>query len=348
MSNATIIELPYTPDSCTYFEQIRGEERPIFLDSCQPYSTKGRYDILSADPVAFLSTRYNTTTITRRQQTITSQEDPFSLLKAELAHYPERPSALPFNGGALGYFAYDLNKRIEKLPPSPGAARLLPDMAVGIYLWAIITDHALQKTYLLEPPAALASSGWPAIKKRLLTLPPCPTPDPFLFTQAFSRNMTAELYAEKFAQIQQHLQQGDCYQINFAQRWQAEISGDPWDLYRYLRQHNPAPFAAFIALEEGAILSCSPEQFLKLNTDKSIRTHPIKGTRARNSDLNQDKAAAANLLASAKDRAENTMIVDLMRNDLGKSCEIGSVQVPQLCFLQSFAAVHHLVSTISG
>ncbi len=348
MSIAPITELCYSPDSCVYFDHIRGEAHPIFLDSCHPYSPKGRYDILSAAPEVFLTTHGATTTITRKQHTLTSEADPFVLLKTELAHYPERPTPLPFSGGALGYFGYDLNQRLEQLPPTHCTLHALPDMAVGIYLWAIITDHVLQKTYLLEPPAHLAPSHWDAIKQRLLTLSPLPPPTPFYFLKAFTANMTASLYAEKFAQIMQHLQQGDCYQINFAQRWQAEVAGDPWALYCYLRQHNPAPFAAFIPLAKGAILSCSPEQFLTVNTLGQISTHPIKGTRARNSDQIADQQAGEDLLNSPKDRAENTMIVDLMRNDLGKSCEVATVKVPKLCSLQSFAAVHHLVSTITG
>jgi para-aminobenzoate synthetase component I len=342
-----ITELPYFENSCIYFEQLRDLPWAVFLDSCHPNSDKGRYDILSASPITHLETYQEQTQVTTRGKVTLSQEDPFSLLKTLLAQYPRQPSTLPFNGGVLGYFAYDLNKRVETLPDTVVHDITLPQMAVGIYLWAVIVDHVLKKTYLLNPPNHALPDDWEMIKHRLLTLEKTPSQESFYLTSPLTSNLTAAQYQEQFTHIMQHIHQGDVYQINFAQRWQANTQGDPWSFYRILRKHNPAPFAAYLQHPKGAILSCSPERFLTAQEGK-ITTMPIKGTIARRADPIEDKAAADFLLNSEKNRAENIMIVDLMRNDLGKSCEIGSVNVPECCALQSFTNVHHLVSTVQG
>ncbi len=337
MSTSYISELTYHPDSCIYFEQIKGRPWPIFLDSSYPYSQAGRYDILSAAPVAHLVTYGKTTTINTPQGQTHSFDDPFALLKTQLAQHQAKCSHLPFNGGALGYFAYDLNKRLEDLPDTAIHDISLPDMSVGIYLWAVIVDHLDKKTYLLNPPENNQPEGWQEIYRHLLNTPSLQAVlrNPGNDLAKLTSNLTKTQYQEKFAQIMQHIENGDTYQINFAQRWQASFMGDPWQLYRQLREKNPAPFAAFIPMPDGAILSCSPERFLTVD-DRQVTTMPIKGTAARNAFPLQDQLAAQALLNSDKNRAENIMIVDLMRNDLGKSCIIGSVHVPSLCALQSF------------
>lgn len=346
MSTAYLTQLPYYENSCIYFEQISSEAWPIFLDSCKPYSPMGRYDILSAQPFAHLTTYGKITTINSTQGNIQSEEDPFALIKAQLALHPAFNSHLPFNGGALGYFAYDLKQRLEVLPDTVTHDITLPDMSVGIYLWAVIVDHQLKKTYLLNPPTTSQPKNWEEIKNKLLTASSIRKRGS-LSTCVSKSNLTKKEYFEKFTQIMQHIDQGDTYQINFAQRWQASFEDDPWDLYQYLREKNPAPFAAYIPLPEGAILSCSPERFLTVH-DRQVITMPIKGTAKRESDPIKDQEAAQILLNSEKNRAENIMIVDLMRNDLGKSCITGSVHVTKLCELQSFTTVHHLVSTVCG
>jgi para-aminobenzoate synthetase component 1 len=160
-------------------------------------------------------------------------------------------------------------------------------------------------------------------------------------------NFTRRRYAEAVQRILDYIRAGDCYQVNLAQRFSVAVGGDPWLLYRRLRAVNPAPFSAYLATPWGEVLSCSPEQFLEVR-GRCVQTKPIKGTRPRSPEPGEDAALRAALRASPKDRAENVMIVDLLRNDLGKSCAIGSVQVPKLCEVESFATVHHLVSTVTG
>ncbi|MGA2655590.1 MAG: aminodeoxychorismate synthase component I [Gammaproteobacteria bacterium] len=349
MQQSLITELAYVSNSTAYFEQIKHESWPIFLDSCQPFSRVGRYDILSAAPYTYLTTYGQNTQIFSANDTIESDRDPFLLLKDELAKHTANTSHLPFNGGALGFFAYDLNKRLEILPNRAICDIHLPDMAVGIYLWAVIVDHLDKKTYLLMPPKDKAPANWAEIYERLLRhyeqIPRhC---ERSARNDGITSNLSLEQYCEKFAKIQQHIHQGDAYQINFAQRWQLPFDGNSWDLYCQLREQNPAPFAAYIPLQEGAILSCSPERFITVR-EKVVTTMPIKGTAKRQTDPLADQVAAQTLQTSEKNRAENIMIVDLMRNDLGKDCVTCSVQVPKLCELQSFPNVHHLVSTVCG
>jgi para-aminobenzoate synthetase component 1 len=162
-------------------------------------------------------------------------------------------------------------------------------------------------------------------------------------TSSFSR----ESYAAAFASVQARIQRGDCYQVNLTQRFRARAEGDAWHAYLQLREINPAPFAAFLDFPDGRVLCSSPELFLRVVGDR-VETKPIKGTRPRAADGVRDRALVEALRMSAKDRAENVMIVDLLRNDLGKSCVPGSIRASKVFEVESFASVHHLVSTVEG
>jgi para-aminobenzoate synthetase component 1 len=160
-------------------------------------------------------------------------------------------------------------------------------------------------------------------------------------------NLSRSEYQNRFERIQSYILEGDCYQVNFAQSFEAEVEGDPWAAYRRLRRINPAPFSAYLETPHGSVLCSSPERFLRLQK-RWVQTRPIKGTARRRDDPAADRRMAEGLAASDKDRAENLMIVDLLRNDLGKVCRTGSVEVTGLFEIESFARVHHLVSTIEG
>ena len=159
--------------------------------------------------------------------------------------------------------------------------------------------------------------------------------------------MSSQAYARGFDRIKHYIREGDCYQVNFAQRFRASVRDDAWVLYQRMRRENPSPYGALLEYPFGQVLSSSPEQFLSLRNGMA-QTRPIKGTRPRGESAEQDLALRAELLSSEKDRAENVMIVDLLRNDLGKVCEPGSIEVPELFRVESFATVHHLVSTVTG
>jgi para-aminobenzoate synthetase component 1 len=211
-----------------------------------------------------------------------------------------------------------------------------------------VVDHRAGRSWLVgqgRNPAT--SAGWNALVARFRAPPTPPEREPFQVHGAISSNMDEVFYTAAFKRIKQYIRAGDCYQVNLAQRFVVDVRGDTWLAYRRLRRLNSAPFGAYLNTPCARILSASPERFLEVRAGR-VQTRPIKGTRARSPDPARDRAAAAELVASAKDRAENLMIVDLLRNDIGKNCAPGSVAVPSLFSLESFATVHHLVSTVTG
>ena len=235
-------------------------------------------------------------------------------------------------------FGYDLGRRFETLPQRAEQDLATPDMAVGIYDWALIADHHQQKLTLIS--LTDAGQRWQWLQAQAI-----PQPKGFALTSDWQSNLSFDEYAARFAQVQQYIQAGDCYQVNLAQRFQASYHGDEWLAFLRLNRDNRAPFSAFIRLPKSVILSLSPERFLSLQ-QKEIETRPIKGTLPRLADPEADRLQAEKLAHAEKDRAENLMIVDLLRNDIGRVAEPGSVSVPELFVVEAFPAVHHLVSTV--
>ncbi|MGN4989826.1 aminodeoxychorismate synthase component I [Aeromonas sp. 97A] len=319
----------------------------MLLESAGPLGADNSFDIITADPLATLETRGQVTTLTWHGKSSEHSEDPLALL----AHTQQQllgeldlcVTRLPFIGGALGLFGYDLGRRFERLPVQATADIAVPDMAVGIYDWALLRNVATGDWQLVHwgDEAGLA--------KRLAWLEHQQTkPAPaFSLQGSWQSNMSRAEYGEKFARIQEYLAAGDCYQINLTQRFSAPYQGDEWQAYCLLATANKAPFSAFIRLPDSALLSLSPERFLLLD-GRHIETKPIKGTRPRHPDPAIDRQVALELAQADKDRSENLMIVDLLRNDIGRVSRPGSVSVPHLFAVESFPAVHHLVSTIHG
>ena len=355
-------ELTYHADSARLFARIAHQPWAMFLDSGQminpatgkPGSQYGRYDILVADPIITFSTHDALTTIHAHGQTHTSSEDPFQLIKNALAPYQvaslDTPRDFPFSGGAVGYFGYDLARRLEKLDSITQDDKAIAQMQVGIYDWAIVIDHR-NKT------AHLVSHGFDAKTREhwsgLCALFDTPNEThavmaiEFEITSAVTSNMNKKAYQTAFNVIQRYIHAGDCYQVNLAQRFSAKARGNGWVAYRKLREVSPAPFMAYMNLGHLQVISGSPERFLQV-VDGHVETRPIKGTRPRADDVALDQQYAKDLQSSLKDKAENLMIVDLLRNDISKNCEIGSVKADKLFQLQSFANVHHLVSIVTG
>ena len=291
-----------------------------------------RYDILTAAP-------HHTLVLNE-----TAQREPFALLREELGE-PVAPIAnVPFAGGALGYWGYDLARPMMTLPSTEQDTDPLPTMAVGIYDWALVLDHQ-QHTARLVSHQRFAETAelLPQILRRLQHNATLPL-DSFFVHGKITSNFTLGSYASAFAQVQEYLKSGDCYQINLAQRFSAIAEGDALGAYLTLRSLSPAPYSAFLNLAQVQILCASPECFLSVQNGNVV-TRPIKGTRPRSKDAQRDSQLVEELRNHPKDRAENLMIVDLLRSDLGKSCVPGSVHVPKLFEVESFANVHHLVST---
>lgn len=355
-----IHQLPYHHDSSLLFERIAHQPWAIFLDSGQmmdavtglPGSQYGRYDMMVAEPFITLVTTGQQTQILENSEVRLSDENPFELLKNLLSQYVAPPSQFPFAGGALGYFSYDLGRCLEKLPSLAHDDMQVPEMMMGIYDWAIVVDHR-EKTCQLVSNGLRESTktNWAELRARFESLHEAEIDGhSFIVTSPIESNLPEPLYKQAFAKIKAYVSAGDCYQVNLAQRFSAKVEGDSWQMYKKLRTQSPAPFMAFMQLhlEDNAhlqVISNSPERFIQVS-GKHVETRPIKGTRPRSSNAAQDLANASTLLHSAKDKAENVMIVDLLRNDLSKSCN--QVTVTKLFQLQSFANVHHLVSIIVG
>jgi para-aminobenzoate synthetase component 1 len=335
--------LDYADDlTISLFSRIEHQPWAMLLRSASETHIDSRFDVLVANPIATLETVAGDTQIKTDTQEYASQDDPFSLLdelQQQLLPNLELGAEwdLPFVGGALGYFSYDLGRRVESMPEFAAKDLQTPDMAVGLYEWALVVDHKL-KTAILVGQNTQAAWQW------LNSQSPVDVED-FKLIGDWQSNMTQASYATRFDSVQEYLLSGDCYQINLAQRFNAPYQGSEWQAYLKLEAANQAPFSAFIRMPKSTLLSISPERFLELK-DNVIETKPIKGTRPRGVDTVQDQANAQDLQTAEKDQAENLMIVDLLRNDIGRVASPGSVHVPKLFDIESFPAVHHLVSTI--
>jgi para-aminobenzoate synthetase component 1 len=344
----------------------------LCLDSALAEPALGRYSFLTADPFEWIRARRGRVHVSGEERP-REAADPFAVLAERLALYRSdpQPGLPPFQGGAAGLLGYDLCHHLERLPRPRADEFAVPDLAVGLYDWVLAFDH-------VEGRAWLVSTGFPerdpgrrrrragrrlaAVRQRLTrgavaTDPPPPGPPvpasafcpqwPVAGLSGLTSNFNRAGYLETVRRAIEYVHAGDCFQVNVAQRLLYPATLSPLELYRRLRQRNPAPFAGYLDLGDFVVASASPERFLRVQ-DGAVETRPIKGTRPRGRTPAEDEARRAELLASAKDRAENIMIVDLLRNDLGRVCRYGSVRVPALCRLETYRTVHHLVSEVCG
>ena len=326
---ADAFELPYLDDSLALFRILGEQPWSLWLDS----AGCARFDVLVCAPRATLVTQGPVTTICVGGECRQSDEDPLALLRAELSRTPMLPqSSLPFFGGAVGYFGYDLARRYERLPVFAADDQQIPELAVGIYDWGVVVDHEQKRCWLTGVDASAVAAG--VAYYETLSTRAGRESEYYRVTGPVVSNVGRSAYERCIDRIKDYLRAGDCYQVNFAQRFCAPASGDPIELYSVLRKQNPAPYSAYLNLPFVQLMSASPERFLRVR-GRDVETCPIKGTRRRNPDPAQDARAIVELRQSEKDRAENLMIVDLLRNDLGKSCEPGSVHVPRLFEVES-------------
>lgn len=367
---ARVRNIPYYSNSALYFERIRQLACPIYLDSNtqsthsdhSSISNKGgssaaRYDIVTAAPIEIVST---SATLLQQQgfaatQTPAACDAFFEQIKTAIAKHTScgaSHNAIPFVSGAIAVFSYDLGMQLAGLS-SQSADQAWPDLFVGIYQWAIVQDHQTQQAWLVADPKqaevkyqSLLEIVCPAAEQHN-DKPNSAATNSFLLNSEWQHDIDRAEYNLQFQRAMQYIEQGDCYQVNLAQRMTTSYSGDPWLAYQRLRAKAPTPFAAYIELPDAVLISLSPERFIRVE-NKHVTTQPIKGTRRRGASRQEDAKLMAELSGSAKDRAENLMIVDLMRNDLGKSCLQGSIEVPALFQIESHPNVHHLVSTVTG
>ncbi|GAB1266260.1 aminodeoxychorismate synthase component I [Aurantivibrio infirmus] len=377
MAALKLIEIPFYKNGQHYFNLIKHLPYPVWLDSGRPKAEFGRFDIITARPSKLFVSSNNSTEVTdfeftqpgkddraldpypentapligakTKQQVFDSNSDsPFNILRESMDSITVIDNQdIPFTGGLIGYFAYTLSNYLDFLPAREASIESIPDMHVGLYLWSFIQDHEQKRSFLAIHPDCPEILELEAKFFAEQTSSVIESHDNTFNINELKSNFDVNSYNSAFMKIQDYLAAGDCYQVNFAQRFEAKYQGDPSDAYLRLRKVLPAPYSSFLGLKDGAILSHSPEQFLKVQ-NQHVRTQPIKGTSRRHNNPALDKESASKLQASAKDRSENLMIVDLMRNDLGKNCRSGSVTAKSLFELKSYANVHHLVSTIEG
>ena len=335
-------------------ERFRDLPGLVLLESARP-GRNARWTYLTADPVAVI-------------ETPSAGPDVFAsarrLLGRLSADAIDDPAAPPFTGGLAGFLGYDLGRQLERLPAIAIADQELPTIRLALHDWVIAWDRNEGRAWLagraVDERVGRLDDRLDAVREHLAAPPP--TADQGVELGGIEpggielrSGLSRAAYEAGVESIRQSIAEGQIYQANLTRRLEAPFRGDPWPLYRRLRTGDPALFAAFLDLGPSpltgaprAIVSASPEPFLSVTRTGVVQTNPIKGTRPRGRDRESDRALACELLASAKDRAENVMIVDVLRNDLGRVCRPGSVRVPRLCRLERTAAVQHLVSTVTG
>lgn len=348
----------------TAFGQLSSLPGCLWLDSAvtgpsdSAASQLGRYSFLTADPV-------------RRLEAAVGEPNPWPTLDTWCQSLPcdVDPDLPPFQGGIAGLWGYESATWLEPVGVARHSDLPTPALSLGLYDWVIATDHARQRSWIISQGLAgptvesrnrLAEKradqveSWLQGIDRVADRTLDQTPDPTLFASQFETkvdgvrsNFSSPGFRVAIDQIVQSICRGDSFQVNLAQRLLREAYLSSPELYRRLRVQNPAPFGAYYGGDRFQVLSSSPEGFLQVRGDR-VETRPIKGTVRRTGDEEADAALAEQLLASEKDRAENVMIVDLLRNDLSRVCTDESVQVEQLCGLERYQYVQHLVSVVTG
>lgn len=384
LSTSLIIEKPSAlqgQSACSLFASVQHLPWASLLDTCNNKLSDGRYDILVAHPVSTIKSKNHKLTVATNNLSQENQQCPFDTLEQALDEFKSLISnndfmllgventeveRLPFLVGALGYFGYDLNTQLDDIinsdDQSERAEYLADDFAVGIYDESIIIDNRTQEVYYchlgeqkllerilkyLSHKSDIANDLSNDTNSAVKTGGYNEASQNFALKSQWQSNVSKLTYIQNIQRIHEYLLSGDCYQVNYAQQFTSQYEGSEWHAYCYLRERNQAPFSSFIRHADFSILSMSPERFLQVKNG-IVETKPIKGTRARSQDPIEDKRLSEALISSEKDRAENLMIVDLLRNDLSKHCQANSVKVPALFKLESYPAVHHMVSTVVG
>jgi para-aminobenzoate synthetase component 1 len=365
-------ELQPVPDVVFALRAFADWRDCILFDSALQRDPVGRFSFMTADPFQFVE-----------QSRATIGTDPFVELRRELRRFAVEPAAglPPFQGGAAGLLGYELGQAWERVPSAHWDEFRLPALAMGLYDWVLAWDHAVGRAWIVSQgfpeanPARRidrAASRMRTVRERLsaakTNLPPSsvmPVDQAALATsQPSSRtplapswpapglpnlisNFSRDGYLRAIERVIEYIRAGDIFQANLSQRLLFPQQCDSIELYARLRTRNAAPFAGYFAHDDWAVVSASPERFLCVNAGE-VETRPIKGTRRRRHLPEADLFTRDELRESEKDRAENVMIVDLLRNDLSRVCQPGSIRVPELCRVETYETVQHLVSEVRG
>jgi para-aminobenzoate synthetase component 1 len=361
------VELVPAPDPWDVARKLAHLDFFLFLDSAESHAERGRYSYLAGSSDRGFRDYDGPVPTPGTLQTVET-------FRRAARPFRAAPGLPPFQGGFAGYFGYEWGRHFERIPRPPADEFNAPTLHLGIYEWVVSFDHEQRRAWVV-------ASGNPAMPPELQrqraeidlryvldilrrpTLPPRPperadefdVPAGGLVPQyplddfpGVTSNFSRAGYEGAVRRAVEYVHAGDCFQVNLSQRLLAPLREHPLELYGRLRRLNPAPFGAYFDMGDFQILSASPERFLRLHPEGEVETRPIKGTRPRGRTPDEDAALARDLANSPKDRAENVMIVDLLRNDIGRVCEYGSVRVPRVCEVETFRFVHHLVSEVRG
>ncbi len=357
-------------DAWTVARRLAHLPHLLFLDSARTGPPLGRYSFICADPFGWLESRGGRIKWILEGVETSKYGDPFDVVRQLLGEYQSSPlpNLPPFQGGAAGLFGYELNKHIERLPKPRFDDFEVPDLALGFYDWVIAFDHVEKSSWIISTglPKLANPDRQRRAQERLKNIKRLITQDSNVLLEAAAAppNLMAPKYpVEGFANVSSnfsrsgylkvvrraidYINAGDCFQVNISQRLLYPATLPTLEQYDRLRQRNPAPFAGYFDVGAFTVLSASPERFLQVQADQ-VFTRPIKGTRPRGQTPAEDQRLREGLLRSAKDRAENVMIIDLLRNDLGRVCSYGSIEVTAVCQLETYQTVHHLVSEVRG
>lgn len=324
------------------FTIFKDEKDSFILDSAMDKNKLGRYSFISSNP--FKTLKYKN-----------SNENPLDFLQEELNKYKvENKTQLPFIGGAVGYLSYDLGNYIEKLPRSAKDDLNGYDLYFGLYDSVIVVDHLKEKTYIATPDLDVKKEENIVLnienkinEAEINGVNQICYEEKEVSPTKLKSNFTKKEFENSVEKVRQYIKNGDIYQANLTQRFSGKTTLSSYELYRDLRKVSPAPFGGYLNFDDFNILSNSPERFIKC-MDKKLETRPIKGTRPRGKNKEEDLKLQEELRNSEKDKAELLMIVDLERNDIGRISKIGSVKVPELFVIEPYANVNHLVATVVG
>jgi para-aminobenzoate synthetase component 1 len=363
------------PEPVEAAERFLDQPYLLFLDS----AAAAGFSFLAADPAIVVRSKGAVTEVLQGGAWRPAEGDALGVVRGMLndARIDPAPGLPPFQGGAAGYIGYDYGAVLERIPPTRYDDLALPDVVLGFYDWVIAWDHHRGAAWIVslglpgcgpereerararlemvagrlagERAGASPHSGGGGPRSGGPAAPSYPvTSTDAAVAIGLRSTFTHRGYLDAVAKVREYIVAGDIFQANLSQRFQAPLREPPFQLYRRLRQRNPAPFAAYLGFDDVTVLSASPERFLRLDHDRQVETRPIKGTRPRGLLPMHDAALGRALAESEKDRAENVMIVDLLRNDLSRVCRPGTVRVPELFALEQHPTVHHLVSTVVG
>lgn len=352
MDHATPVAGPVALSPVQAAARLLDRRQLVLLDRSSGATATSRYSYVSADPFLVLRSRGRRSELAGPDGTVTVATDPARLLERLLRRYavPRQPGLPPLLGGAIGYFGYDLGRLFERWPAS-AKDEGVSDLHVGFYDWVLAVDHRTGQRWLISTglphgSTAAARARWRELQASLERSKPPPT-NGVVANVRLRSNVGRSAYLAQVHWAKEYVAAGDIYQVNLSHRLEGDWTGHTWPLYERLRAASPVPYGAYLALDDCTVLSASPERFLRCEGHQ-VETRPIKGTRPRGATARQDRVLARQLARSGKDRAENLMIVDLLRNDLGKVCQVGTIQVPELFGLEGYASVWHLVSTVQG